>query len=64
MTDLAPLGPCPYRKGGHRARSFVTIDELGNQSFVWECRVCGAARLCGPDMTADEIEARLFGRRA
>ena len=73
MRDYGPLPACPSSKGGrHRGSSFVTVNDEGQSTFTWTCDVCGTTRLVGPDgfaddtplddLTADEIERRIYGR--
>lgn len=70
MTDLGPIEPCPTRKRGAHAMDLVLADEL---EATYTCRRCGAMRRVPAsgslvasrldDLTADEIEARIYGKR-
>lgn len=67
MTDLGPLPPCPSRKRGAHAIETVLVNETTGD-VTYHCHRCGMVRRVPgetpvDDLTADEIEARIFGRR-
>lgn len=67
MIDLGPLPPCPARKRGAHAIEAVVINEA-NSEMTYHCRRCGTVRRIEAvtrldDLTADEIEARIYGKR-